>query len=74
MTGDIVYLNIFGQPMIVLGTHEAAVDLLEKRSANYSSRHLTLVAQMSVLFIAIVAIAPFVLTGPVGQASSGYSR
>ncbi|EJF55960.1 cytochrome P450 [Dichomitus squalens LYAD-421 SS1] len=36
--GDIVYLNVCGQPMIVLGTHEAATDLLEKRSANYSGR------------------------------------
>ncbi|KAI0800105.1 cytochrome P450 [Fomes fomentarius] len=36
--GDIVYLNTFGQSMIVLGTHEAALDLLEKRSSNYSDR------------------------------------
>ncbi|KAI0767202.1 CyP450 monooxygenase [Fomes fomentarius] len=36
--GDIVYLDALGQPMVVLGTHEAAVDLLENRSANYSSR------------------------------------
>ncbi|KAI0767232.1 CyP450 monooxygenase [Fomes fomentarius] len=36
--GDIMHLSAFGQPMIVLGSHEAAIDLLEKRSTNYSSR------------------------------------
>ncbi|KAJ8457352.1 hypothetical protein ONZ51_g11586 [Trametes cubensis] len=36
--GDVVYLNALGQPMLVLGTHAAAVDLLEKRSALYSDR------------------------------------
>ena len=33
-----MYLDVVGQPMIVLGSHEAAIDLLEKRSANYSDR------------------------------------
>ncbi|KAI0642510.1 CyP450 monooxygenase [Trametes meyenii] len=36
--GDIVYLSVFGQPILVLGSHEAAMDLLEKRSALYSDR------------------------------------
>ena len=36
--GDIVYLDALGQPMIILGTHEAALELLDKRSANYSDR------------------------------------
>nr|BED43030.1 cytochrome P450 monooxygenase [Trametes versicolor] len=36
--GDIVYLDALGQPMIILGSHEAANELLEKRSANYSDR------------------------------------
>ncbi|KAI0753237.1 hypothetical protein C8Q80DRAFT_1335218, partial [Daedaleopsis nitida] len=36
--GEIVYLDAFGQPMVVLGTLQAAIDLLEKRSANYSDR------------------------------------
>ncbi|KAI0807634.1 cytochrome P450 [Fomes fomentarius] len=36
--GDIIYLSAFGRPMIVLGSHEAAIDLLGKRSVNYSSR------------------------------------
>ena len=33
-----MYLDALGQPMIVLGSHEAALDLLEKRSSNYSDR------------------------------------
>ncbi|KAI0671646.1 cytochrome P450 [Trametes maxima] len=32
------YINVFGQPILVLGSHEAAVDLLEKRSALYLDR------------------------------------
>ena len=37
-TGDVVYLEVLGQPMIILGSHETALDLLEKRSAIYSDR------------------------------------
>ncbi|PIL29259.1 cytochrome P450 [Ganoderma sinense ZZ0214-1] len=36
--GDVVHLDVAGQPMIVLGSQEAASDLLEKRSSNYSDR------------------------------------
>ncbi|KAH9853240.1 cytochrome P450 [Lenzites betulinus] len=36
--GDVVYLESFGQPIIVLGTHESALDLLEKRSAKYADK------------------------------------
>ncbi|KAH9929014.1 cytochrome P450 [Epithele typhae] len=36
--GDIVYLDALGQPMIIVGSHEVAVDLLDKRSSNYSDR------------------------------------
>ncbi|KAI0777244.1 CyP450 monooxygenase [Trametes elegans] len=36
--GDLVYLDAAGQPMLILGTHEAAVELLDKRSAIYSDR------------------------------------
>ncbi|TFK85639.1 CyP450 monooxygenase [Polyporus arcularius HHB13444] len=44
--GDVVYLDALGQPMIVLGSHEAAVDLLEKRSANYSDRSISTMAKL----------------------------
>ncbi|OSC99371.1 CyP450 monooxygenase [Trametes coccinea BRFM310] len=37
--GELVYLNVVGQRMVILGTHEAAVELLEKRSSIYSDRN-----------------------------------
>ncbi len=36
--GDIVYLDALGQPLIILGSHEVASELLDKRSADYSDR------------------------------------
>lgn len=46
MTGDVVYLNACGQPIIVLGTHEAATELLEKRSSNTSDRLFSTMAEL----------------------------
>lgn len=43
-TGPIVYLNAVGQPLIVLNTHRAAADLLDKRAAIYSDRPDMIVA------------------------------
>ena len=36
--GDVVYLNVLGQSIVVLGSMQAARDLLDKRSSNYSDR------------------------------------
>ncbi|KAJ7278231.1 cytochrome P450 [Mycena rebaudengoi] len=36
--GDVMYLEVLGRPMIILDTHRAATDLLDKRSLNYSDR------------------------------------
>ncbi|KAJ3492023.1 hypothetical protein NLI96_g261 [Meripilus lineatus] len=36
--GDVVYVNALGKSFIILGSEEAASDLLDKRSANYSDR------------------------------------
>ncbi|KAK0196555.1 cytochrome P450 [Armillaria mellea] len=36
--GDVLYLDIPGNPTIVINSAEAAVDLFEKRSGNYSDR------------------------------------
>ena len=47
--GDVIHLDVFGQPMIILGSHEAAIDLLEKRSANYSDRAPSPMAELYVL-------------------------
>ncbi|KAH9926310.1 cytochrome P450 [Epithele typhae] len=36
--GDVSYLKVLGQSIIVIGSYEAACEILEKRSANYSNR------------------------------------
>ncbi|KAJ7463702.1 cytochrome P450 [Mycena latifolia] len=36
--GDVMYLRVLGRPMIILDTYQAAVELLDKRSAIYSDR------------------------------------
>ncbi|KZT06281.1 cytochrome P450 [Laetiporus sulphureus 93-53] len=42
--GPIVYLNIGGQPVVVLNTHKVAGDLLDRRAINYSDRPRLVVA------------------------------
>ena len=44
--GEVVYLNAFGTPLIILGTHQASVDLLEKRSSIYSERNMLGMAKL----------------------------
>ena len=48
ITGDIVYLNALGKPMIILGSLEAAIDLLDKRSATYSGKPYSAMGELSV--------------------------
>ncbi|KAJ7674356.1 hypothetical protein B0H17DRAFT_1016733 [Mycena rosella] len=36
--GEVMYFEVLGRSLVILDTHQAAVDLLEKRSANYSDR------------------------------------
>ncbi|OCH91434.1 CyP450 monooxygenase [Obba rivulosa] len=38
--GDIIFMQVFGQPFVVLNSIDSVVDLLEKRSSNYSDRTL----------------------------------
>ncbi|KAI0705584.1 cytochrome P450 [Earliella scabrosa] len=45
--GDVVYLDALGDHMIILGSHEAAIELLDTRSANYSSRVQSVMAQIA---------------------------
>jgi cytochrome P450 len=40
--GDVVYINALGQEMIILNSSKAAVDLFDKRSANYSDRPIVM--------------------------------
>ncbi len=37
-TGDIVYVSLFGQPMIILNSPKVATEMLDKKSAIYSDR------------------------------------
>jgi hypothetical protein len=39
-----VYLNILGQPFLVLNSAKAAADLLERRAAIYSDRPRSIIA------------------------------
>ncbi|KAH9937830.1 CyP450 monooxygenase [Epithele typhae] len=45
--GDIVYLNAMGNSMILLGSMEAANELLEKRATNYSNKPGSAMANLS---------------------------
>ncbi|KAI0654114.1 cytochrome P450 [Cubamyces menziesii] len=45
--GDVVYLEVFGQPMVLLGTHDAAMDLMEKRSYKYSDRPPSIMSSLA---------------------------
>jgi hypothetical protein len=38
MEGDIIYLHALGKSFVVLNSAQAATDLLDKRSSNYSDR------------------------------------
>lgn len=42
--GDILYAKIFGKDTIILNSHDAAVELLERRSNKYSGRVRTVMA------------------------------
>lgn len=38
LTGDVIYTTVYGQPIIILISIDAARDLFDKRGANYSDR------------------------------------
>lgn len=38
LTGDVVYAEVFGSPVLVLNSLEAVNDLIDKRASTYSSR------------------------------------
>lgn len=40
LLGDIIYLRIFGNPIMVINSAQVAEDLLERRSKTYSSRYV----------------------------------
>jgi len=42
--GDLIYLNVAGQPMVILNSHKVTGDLLDRRSMVYSDRPHNIVA------------------------------
>lgn len=49
-SGDIIYIYVFGNPILILNSAAAASDLLEKRGGNYSSRPFrTMVTELCVI-------------------------
>ncbi|EED83945.1 predicted protein [Postia placenta Mad-698-R] len=56
--GDVIYIHVFGNPIIVLNSAKAATELLDKRSSIYSSRpQRTMVSELWV--IALDWLLPF---------------
>lgn len=48
LSGDLVYVEILGQRVLVLNSAEAVNELFERRSAMYSSRaHIVMIAELS---------------------------
>ncbi|KAG8859727.1 hypothetical protein FRB96_004301 [Tulasnella sp. 330] len=45
--GPLTYLNVVGQPILIINTQEAAIDLLDKRALIYSNRPSFLMAGLS---------------------------
>ncbi|KAA1476609.1 cytochrome P450 [Dentipellis sp. KUC8613] len=42
--GDLIYLSVPGQRMLVINSHKIAMDLLERRSSKYSDRPVSVIA------------------------------
>ncbi|KAH9894042.1 cytochrome P450 [Cubamyces lactineus] len=45
--GDVISLNALGQSFVILNSHSAALDLLEKRSSIYSDRPANIMTQLT---------------------------
>ncbi|KAI0704090.1 cytochrome P450 [Earliella scabrosa] len=53
--GDLVYLDFLGQPMMIVGSYKVAHELLDRRSANYSSRPTSVMIRLAGLsFISVL--------------------
>ncbi|THH08770.1 hypothetical protein EW145_g2477 [Phellinidium pouzarii] len=57
--GDIIYIPIFGRPVIILNTAEAALDLMEKRGANYSDRPISILLGKMIGWEYITSLIPY---------------
>ena len=54
--GNITYLTLLGQPMVVIGSINVAFDLLDKKSANFSGRPVSTVAKMFAVLLSLPQI------------------
>ncbi|PCH38756.1 cytochrome P450 [Wolfiporia cocos MD-104 SS10] len=57
--GDLIYLQAFHKPLLVIDTLQTANELLEKRSAKYSSRPHTVVLTDFIGWDATMALLPY---------------
>lgn len=65
-TGDIVHIRVFGQPIIILSSLEAAHEIFEKHSSNFSDRLFTPMLELYVNILPLMFRADDVLSGELG--------
>ncbi|KAF8877999.1 cytochrome P450 [Infundibulicybe gibba] len=57
--GDAIYVTAMGNPIVVLNSHKACMDLLERRSNLYSDRPVSIVASKLMGWSASVTLGPY---------------
>lgn len=57
--GDIVHLNLLGQPLIILGSFKTATEILDKKSSIYSDRPVLMMGGEIVGWKYTLALAPY---------------
>ena len=77
--GDVVYVRFFGRPMIILGSFDAARELMDKRGRKYSDRpRIVTHAELCVFCVLLRVVSTTLLTAMfsiawVGRILSGFS-
>ena len=59
LLGDVIYLNLLGQPMVILNAAEDAIALLEKRGNIYSDRPIFMMGGEMVGWKYILGLTPY---------------
>ena len=57
--GDLVYLNVFGQHILIVGSQEAAEEILNQRSATTSDRKESVMVRLCVLLSLLISSAGY---------------
>ncbi|RDB17682.1 hypothetical protein Hypma_001256 [Hypsizygus marmoreus] len=57
--GEVIHLNLFGRSFVVLNGVQAAIDLLDKRSANYSDRPRFIVLELLGFMGYTISLMPY---------------